>query len=192
MAVNLNVPFVTQLGIGGHVPGATPRNDPTGCWYASACMVNYYFEAGPRLGVPELFARNLGGGLLGHYATGSSPADRLASNHHDLLAKREHLEPVAKCATSHAYTLSELEELLRTRGPIFFYWTKQHGGKSYGHASVMKGTDDKNVIYHDPENAPNSKMTIGQFNTARQKWQYALMQRTSSGKVTARRRMFER
>lgn len=192
MAVKLEVRFVTQLGIGGHVAGATPRDDPTGCWYASASMVGYYFEAGPRQGVPELFKRDLGGGLLGHHATGSGPANLLSVNHHDLLAQREQLEPVPHCAEAHNYTLDELEGLLRTRGPIFFYWMKQHGGSRYGHASVIIGTDNSGIIYHDPENAPNSKMSLTRFNSARQKWKYALMQRKTAGSVAARRRMFER
>lgn len=190
MAVTLKVPFVTQLRIGGHVVGVTPRDDPTGCWYASACMVGFYFEAGPRLGVPELFKRALADGLLGHYATGSGPANQLSANHHDLLAQREHLEPVAHCDKYHFFKLDAVEELLRTRGPIFFYWMKQHGSNQYGHASVIIGTDNSGIIYHDPESAPNSKMPIAQFNSARQKWKYALMQRKARGGVAARRQMF--
>ncbi len=190
MAVTLNVKFVTQLGIGGHVANATTRDDPTGCWYASVCMVAYYFEAGPRHGVPEIFKRDLGGGLLGHYATGSGPANQLSANHHDLLAQRERLEPVPNCATAHVYTLDELENLLRKRGPIFLYWRKTHGANTYGHASVIIGVDRSGIIYHDPENAPNSRMSIGRLNTVRQKWKYALMQRKAEGGVAARRRMF--
>lgn len=190
MAVTLKVKFITQLGIGGHVAGATTRDNPTGCWYASVCMVAYYFEAGPRQGLPEIFKRNLGGGQLGHYATGSNQARQLSPQHHALLAKREKLEPVPDCATNHQYTLDELEELLRKRGPIFFYWTKTHGASSYGHASVIIGVDKAGVIYHDPENAPNSRMSIARFNTVRQQWQYALMQRKTEGSVVARRRMF--
>lgn len=58
--------------------------------------------------------------------------------------------------------------------------------------AVIIGTDSSGIIYHDPENAPNSKMTLSQFNRARQQWQYALMQRQAQRGVTARRRMFER
>ena len=166
------------------------RDDPTGCWYASACMVGYYFGSGPRQGAPELFARDLGNGLIGHYATGSGPANGISSNHHLLLAQREQLEPVANCATGHQYTTDEFENLLRTRGPIFFYWMKSHGGGQYGHASVLIGADAANVIYHDPENAPNSRMSIAQFNNVRQRWQYALMQRRAQGNVAARQKMF--
>ena len=190
MAVTLKVTFVTQLGIGGHVANATPRNDPTGCWYASACMVAYYFRSGPCLGVPELFQRDLGGAQMGHYATGSDNANILSANHHELLAKREHLAPVADCATTHDYTASELEQLLRQRGPIFFYWRKQHGGQSYGHASVIIGVNDTDIIFHDPENAPNSTMSIAEFNQRRQSWRFALMQRLPLGGVKALKNMF--
>ena len=190
MTVTIDVKYVTQLGIGGHVANSTPRDDPTGCWYASVCMVAYYFAEGPRQGVPEIFKRDLGNGLLGHHATGSGPANHLSANHHDLLAQREQLAPVANCSTAHVYTADELEELLRKRGPIFFYWMKGHGANSYGHASVIVGVDNAGIIYHDPENAPNSRMSLGQFNTLRQKWKYALMQRKAEGGVAARRRMF--
>lgn len=190
MTVKLKVNFETQLGIGGHVSGAATRDDPTGCWYASACMVGHYFEQGPRLGVPELFKKDFGNGILGHHATGTTPANLLCPIHHDLLAQREKLEPVANCDSRHSYTLDELEDLLRKRGPIFMYWMKRHRGQQYGHASVIIGTDSSGIIYHDPELAPNSRMTIAQFNTSRQSWKYALMQRKAEGSVEARKKMF--
>src|SRR5882757_8873131 len=65
MAIKLIVPFVTQLDIGGKTVktgflGLFKKkirgwDDWTGCWYASACMIGYYFSAGPRRGVPEIF-----------------------------------------------------------------------------------------------------------------------------------------
>jgi len=189
MSVMLQVPFVTQLNYG---PKGS-MSDPTGCWYASACMVAYYFEAGPRLGIPELHTSKLpeairkGLGFTGHFATGSTQAAAMMGrsgakeSEHELLAKREHLAPAPQCETNHAFTLKELEELLRKQGPIFFYWRKTPKGKgSYGHASVMIGTNDRNgtVIYHDPENAPSSVMKISAFNSVRQQWKYAMMQRT--------------
>jgi hypothetical protein len=190
MPVLLNVNFETQLGIGGHVAGAVTRDDPTGCWYASACMLGHYFEQGPRFGVPELFKKDLGNGLLGHYATGSGPANQLSAHHHNLLAQRERLEPVANCNKAYSYKLDEIEELLRQRGPIFMYWMKKHGGGSYGHASVIIGVDTTGIIYHDPERSPDKKMPIAKFNASRQKWRYALMQRKSAGGVDARKAIF--
>ena len=52
----LSVPYVSQLNIGGG-PAHGGRHDPTGCWYASICMLGYYREAGPRLGVPEQYVK---------------------------------------------------------------------------------------------------------------------------------------
>ncbi len=176
----LTVPFVSQLSIGKTKAGGDTHDDPTGCWYASACMVGYYFEAGPRFGLPELYKlSNAGGkvGQMGHFATGSDAANRLFPEHHRILAKREHLEPVDKCETSHEYTNLELTNLLKTRGPIFMYWMKKHGVQTYGHASVIIGVEGVEIIYHDPENSPNSRMTIRKFNSVRQKWEFALMQR---------------
>jgi hypothetical protein len=175
MGVYLDVPFVSQLNYGGGM------NDPTGCWYCSAQMVAFHFESGPRRGVPEIHS------ATGHAATGSALAtQRLTTagatkTEHELLAEREQLRAVPKCQTTHNFTPDELEMMLREYGPVFFYWMKTHGGHTYGHASVIIGTETRrstsSVIYHDPENAPNSRMTVGVFNTKRQKWKYAMMQR---------------
>ena len=188
MAILLNVPFVSQLRSHG-----TTRADPTGCWYASACMIGYYFEVGPRFGIPEIYARNLGNGRIGHYATGSDEARALSPNHHQLLADREGLVPVPHCASqAYNYTLDELEGMLRAQGPIFLYWRKSHGGSTYGHASVIIGIHNSrkhgnHIVFHDPESRPNSKMTIGQLANVRQRWQYALMHRPPNGDAAQHR-----
>jgi hypothetical protein len=155
-------------------------------------MVAYFFEAGPRLGVPELHTSKLKAalqkklGFTGHFATGSKDAARMmkrfgqGQSEHDLLAKREKLAPVPSCEDgAHKFLLSDLEKLLRHAGPIFFYWQKTVKTATYGHASVIIGTDDKTrkLIYHDPENAPEQLMGMGDFNMKRQAWKYALMQR---------------
>jgi len=51
MSIYLDVPFVSQLNYGAGM------SDPTGCWYCSAQMVAYYFEAGPR----EIYSAAAGG-----------------------------------------------------------------------------------------------------------------------------------
>jgi len=183
MAIKREVPFVTQLDIGGHVvqkkglKGLFKKkvrgwDDWTGCWYASACMIGYYFEAGPRQGVPEIFVSG-----QGHLATGTAAAYALEQKHHDLLAQRENRVPVPNCSSTHQFTVGEIDSLLRDGGPIFLYWTKSRGSSSYGHASVIIGVNASSIIYHDPENAPNSVMSIGTLNNVRQKWKYALMQK---------------
>jgi hypothetical protein len=196
MAIYLDVNFVSQLNYGGGM------NDYTGCWYCSACMVAYYFEQGPRMGVPELhsgtmtkeerkaLSQYLGSigesrNVQGHSATGTKRSAACLAihgitgkNEHELLAEREGLQPVPRCADAFDYTITILERMLRKYGPIFFYWRKPHGSSSYGHASVIIGTkDDGTVIYHDPENAPNSEMSIATFNSKRQQWTYAMMRR---------------
>lgn len=199
MAIKLDVPFVSQLDFGGGM------NDFTGCWYCSACMVAYFFEAGPRRGVPELhsgsmtkaerkaLSRYLGRQghdpfVQGHAATGTLRASAClqihgvtGENEHELLARREKLEPVPRCADPWDYSVANIDKILRKYGPIFFYWMKPHRGSSYGHASVITGCKDNGtLIYHDPENAPNSEMHIAAFNSVRQKWKYAMMRRKPS------------
>lgn len=169
MGYCLNVPFVTQLGIGAHAPGGG-IDDPTGCWYASACMVAYSFEAGPRLGVPSLYQPGLGsepnpdGGRTargGHKVIGTASIPTLKANEGLVDA----IEP-----SDNKWTASTLEKQLRQYGPIFFGWMKTHNGNTYGHASVIIGVSkslfskDK-VIIHDPENRPFFRLKIADLNS---------------------------
>lgn len=179
--VRLDVTFVTQRSIGAHVLGETPRNDPTGCWYASACMVGHFFEAGPRIGVPELFVRRLDKGLLGHLAIGSDEAEKLVPGSRFTLAEREQLKTVQDCAEQRDYSLTDLKRLLLQAGPILFSWMKKgtSGNQPYGHASVIIGVDNGKLIFHDPEDAPYSSMTVSQFNFVRRRFEFGMMQRVS-------------
>lgn len=145
----LNVPFVSQLDFGGdqHI------DDPTGCWYASACMIAYSFEAGPRLGVPELYSLPLpqadGTTTIGHWDISYDWLPTLMANEH--LAELDGGLPAS---------VAELDLVLRKWGPIFMPWLKTHGGNTYGHASVIIGVTDTNVIFHDPELAPRSELAL--------------------------------
>jgi hypothetical protein len=163
--IYLNVPFVSQLGFGDP---KNPQNDWTGCWYASACMVAYYFEAGPRLGLPEKFdaAKN--------YHTGMNNSD------YPKLMANEHLAAVT-LPTNKSWTGDQIAELLRKFGPLSFGWNKTgKSGTTYGHRSVLIGYDEtKNeAIFHDPEKAPNSRLTIKDFN-AKFRWSnpYGMLRR---------------
>ncbi len=164
-------------------------------------MLGFFFEAGPRLGAPRLFSRPLSDGRLGHWATGSAGAVAANPNHHSTLASNEGFEAVPNCALAHNYTLAKLEAELTNQGPIFMYWfkhanngpvnrtTRQPNDGSYGHASVIVGTTEDAIIYHDPEFAnrsqgANRKMSLAQFNNTRQVWQWALMQKAG---ITAAR-----
>jgi len=143
--IYLDVPFVTQLGFGNNLS----QNDPTGCWYSSACMVGYYFEAGPRRGDESLWTPQ------GHKPITDTTA----------LQKNEHLVQVPYPAGK-AWTIDDLAMLLRKWGPQLISWTKTHNGATYGHCSALIGADDATteVIIHDPENAPNTRMKLADFN----------------------------
>jgi len=161
MSVYLDVPFVSQLTFGGNAPstsyGPQGRRDPTGCWYAGACMVGFFFEAGPRQGVPSQYKPGL-------YGYGGHAALQLATV--STLAKNEHLEPVPGAGSTQ--DSAGLESLLRQSGPLWFAWTKTNKtGQSYGHVAVVVGVDANTVAYHDPEDEPKARMTIGQFNARR-------------------------
>src|SRR6266540_698244 len=112
MSIRLRVPLVAgRLGME--------------CWYASACMVAYYFEAGPRIGLPKKWEANKGiNPTLGDFTA---------------LAKAEHLVPVT--ALNRVRTEPELEKLLRASGPI---WC---AGLWYGlpHIVVLTGVDSTKV-----------------------------------------------
>jgi hypothetical protein len=159
MGIYLDVPFVSQLGFGNK---SDPQDDPTGCWYCSSCMVGYYFEAGPRMGVPELHTLVVGTFKDGKPMIGHHVID---DYHTPLFLARENLVAVTEPTQ---WTIKNLEEILRKWGPQVISWTKTHGGNSYGHCSVLIGVDDakSEVIIHDPENAPNSRMSIADFNAA--------------------------
>ncbi|MET2472083.1 papain-like cysteine protease family protein, partial [Ralstonia sp. SM1872_UCD532_TZ19] len=49
-----------------HVPYVAQGSERTGCWYACARMLGHSVEAGPRLGVPELFNPESGHSHLQH------------------------------------------------------------------------------------------------------------------------------
>lgn len=148
-SIYLDVPFVTQLGFGD---ASKPQDDPTGCWYSSACMVGYYFGAGPRFGVPELFTPGSGHAVID-------------DAHTERFLKRENLTAVSEPATN-KWTVALLHDTLRSYGPLVVSWVKTHGGNTYGHCSVVIGVDGwkKEVVIHDPENAPNTRQKLADFN----------------------------
>lgn len=156
MSIYLEVPYVTQLGNDGNAVYKTGYNDPTGCWYASLCMVAYFFEAGPRLGNPKLFNKPLNkhihGTDIGHFPIAG--ADELE------MMKNEGLEEVPEPA-SKKWRDDDLVILLKTYGPVMMSWFAPGG-----HVSVLIGVDTtkSQVVYHDPENKPNSRMSIVDFN----------------------------
>lgn len=171
MAIRLDVPYFTQLGIGAR-PGVAGRDDPTGCWYASACMIGAFYESGPRLGVPQLWVN-------GRHRVVSAPANGAAGvDYFEILCRNEQLVPNPMSADPlFDFEGSDIEGLLRGQGPIMLFWHKPAGRGSYQHASVIFGADGNTLSYHDPERAPDSRMSVDDFNRWRQRMRWALLQR---------------
>ncbi|WP_198371164.1 papain-like cysteine protease family protein [Roseomonas rosulenta] len=145
----LDVPFVSQLDFGGNLH----LDDPTGCWYATACMIGYSFEQGPRQGVPALYSRPLpqadGTVRMGHWTISKGWLPTLMQNEH-----------LVELEGGLSATLEELEVELLLWGPLFLPWLKTSAGSTYGHASAIIGTGSGGIIYHDPENAPRSELPL--------------------------------
>jgi ABC-type bacteriocin/lantibiotic exporter with double-glycine peptidase domain len=114
------------------------------CWYASACMVAYFFEAGPRLGLPEKWRANKGiNPNLGDFTA---------------LAKAEGLAAVP--SASQVWTEAALEKLLKESGPI---WS---AGVWYGnkHIVVLTGVDNGSVYINDPDGPAAKSHPLAWYN----------------------------
>ncbi len=116
------------------------------CWYAAACMVAFYREAGPRLGIPDVYAAN----------TGVTAAQMR------LLARNEGLRDAV---LPNVCTAEQLERALRTFGPL---WVD---GDWFGaaHIIVVTGVDttSKEVIFNDPDGGVEKVNTMTWFNATR-------------------------
>lgn len=113
------------------------------CWYASACMVAYYREAGPRLGLPDVWKANTG----------------LSFGAVDNLAKAEGLS-VFPHPNVGKFSAADIYAALKQAGPLWCagLWY------GFGHCIVLTGTDGKNVIFNDPAGDKNKKETVDWFN----------------------------
>jgi hypothetical protein len=158
----LQVPLVGQMSEQDVMPqkdakGVRRWSGENACWYASACMVAYYYETGPRFGVPPIWLDNLG----------------IQAIDLSLLARCEGLMAVPK--PSWRLTSKQLIELLKLHGPI---WAAGKYGNSGGqHAIVITGVRNQAVFYNDPWE-PMAKQTTVQWihaNLLRSK--YAMMVR---------------
>lgn len=113
------------------------------CWYASACMVCYYFEIGPRLGVPKAWADNKG-----------LPFADFAT-----LAKTEGLTAVP-FPQNHQWDAEELALILLTKGPIWA-WGMWDGAS---HIVVITGIDQGKVYFNDPSGPRRRETSLADFN----------------------------
>jgi len=132
----LSVPLIGQKSGYDGAPLLRPNEDgvPTlhgrmACWYAAACMVSQYFRAGPRNGLPAVWAADAG-------LTAASIQE---------LAKAEGLRPIPKPAG--ILTEPAVEGLLRKHGPI---WAAGRYLNGSPHAIVLTGVRGAWVLYNDP------------------------------------------
>ncbi len=145
MAVQLKVPLVTQR----------LSNE---CWYASACMVAYYREAGPRQGLPDKWAANNG----------------INVNDFIDLAKAEGLLSVLTPGGD--VTAQQMEVMLKNQGPLWCagFWD------GVGHIVVVTGIDGNNVSINDPNPYKRERVeTLEWFNQKRSRIPNAIMYKPS-------------
>ena len=120
------------------------------CWYAAATMVGYYFEQGPRLGVPAIWIADEG----------------IADNEFQQLVEAESM--VWLTAASHDFTIPSLINALRVYGPIMSVCVMPQGK----HAVVLTGAGDiedseDRVYYNDPDGGVATTMPLKEFNERR-------------------------
>ncbi len=167
----LKVPLVAQMNAADlnmvkDAKGVRRWSGENACWYASACMVAYYYEAGPRMGVPPIWLDNLGIHEL------------------DLgyLAQYEKLMAVPRPAWR--LTSKHLIELLKAHGPI---WAAGQFGSAGGqHAIVITGVRNKTVFYNDPWEPMAKQASVQWIHANLLRSKYAMMAKDPSKVKTFR------
>lgn len=115
------------------------------CWYATVCMVGYYFEIGPRQGLPNVWQAN----------SGITP-ERFVD-----LARNEGLANATNYrGAGNTYGQAELFRALYYRGPIWCagYWFGP------GHIICLTGVKGGKVIFNDPDGGVEKTNTVAWFN----------------------------
>jgi hypothetical protein len=121
----LDVPHVGQRDIGAHA-GHESRAELNGCWYAATCMVSYFWEIGPRLGVPK------------QYEGGHNP--KPMSRRYSTLKANENYEGALLPATR-TWSAFPLYWILMKHGPCYVRrgFRDKFGKLTGGHAVVLTG-----------------------------------------------------
>lgn len=156
--IHLNVPYVSQVNIGGHIEGEEGRTERMGCWYAAACMLGYFRENGPRLGMPSQYLTSNGlprliGGTLQPAAMGKNTPELAANEGWKQL-------PLPQ---DKAWTCEQLITILQKCGPCYM---RTKSSPTVGHILVLVGADSdaKTVTVHDPARGPNRTFPIDDLN----------------------------
>lgn len=133
MGIKLNVPILKQYATGE-------------CWYACVCMIAWYRKPGPRIGLPDIWARNTG-------ITGEQFIE---------LAKAEGMKSCSDPPYPWDYdvTTKELERLLRQYGPIWCagVWDGPE------HVIVLTGVEGEIVYFNDPNGGLARQKSLEWFN----------------------------
>lgn len=163
--VLLSVPYVTQVNIGGHIGAGLGRTEKMGCWYAAVCMLGYFREAGPRLGVPAQYV-NPDGTPHQIDVKGNIQPRGMGANYQQLVTN-EGLTLIP-LPTDKKWTCEKLAEILRDCGPCYMR-TKLYsatGAFVGGHIIVLIGAtpSTNTVIVHDPAKGPNIELSIDDLN----------------------------
>jgi len=132
-----------------------PQRKGMSCWYASLCMVAYYYAQGPILGLLDKWAADKG----------------IQKTDFVTLARKEGL--VFLPSKDHDFTALSLMATIGLRGPI---WCASHW-KGYGHIVVLTGCstdgdDGGTVFINDPEpvdEATKTTVSLKTFNTQRER-----------------------
>ena len=163
--IYLSVPYVTQVNIGGHVQIGHGRTEKMGCWYAAVCMLGYFREAGPRLGVPAQYVKPDG---TPHQVDAKGNIQPLGMGaNYPTLVENERLTTIPLPANK-KWTCEKLTEILRDCGPCYMR-TKLYGAGGHflgGHILVLVGakTTTNTVTIHDPAKGPNIELSIDELN----------------------------
>lgn len=182
----LDVPYVPQLNIGGHVPGYTGHSEQNGCWYASTCMVSYFWEAGPRLGVPAQYKDN----PLDPKPMGARYAELMTNEHYASV----------QLPSDKKWTADRLMDVLGARGPCYVRrgFRNPQGQLTGGHAIALVGANNgtNQVAVLDPWKDPKNPTGMRFFSVADFtdffKWddvnaqKYSLMYKKQASEVQAR------
>lgn len=151
----LNVPLVGQKeGYDGqpltqpNAQGQRVQHGFMACWYASACMVSYYYRPGPRLGLPKVWKADQG----------------LTVAAINALAQVEGLVAVPRPQAG--LTRDAVHDLLKTHGPIWAAGLYLDGHPQAGHAIVLTGVQGPFVQYNDPWE-PKTKKRSAQWIDAK-------------------------
>ena len=107
-----------------------PQARNSSCWYASACMVSYYREAGPRLGLPKVWQENNG----------------ISLSEESALARNEGLVawPLPK---SKKFSEADVYATLKQAGPL---WAGGDWDGDGMHVVVLTGIEGGKIYYNDP------------------------------------------